>query len=62
MKKTSSFIIITFLLNGFCLLAQVPQKSAPGIYHDGWIDFNKNGKKDIYEDSKANIDKRIENL
>ncbi len=20
------------------------------IYHKGWIDFNKNGRKDIYED------------
>ena len=20
------------------------------IYHNGWIDFNKNGQKDIYED------------
>jgi len=32
------------------------------IYHDGWIDFNKNGKKDIYEDPTRSIDERIEDL
>ncbi len=33
-----------------------------GIYHDGWIDFNKNGKKDIYEDSSASVEKRLDDL
>lgn len=32
------------------------------MYHDGWIDFNKNGIKDIYEDPNADIDERIEDL
>ena len=32
------------------------------IYRQGWIDYNKNGKKDVYEDPKANIDDRIDNL
>src|SRR6185369_4222623 len=32
------------------------------IYHDGWTDLNKNGKKDVYEDSKADLNARIENL
>ena len=32
------------------------------IYRQGWIDFNKNGRKDIYEDPKANINARIESL
>ena len=32
------------------------------IYHQGWIDFNKNGTKDVYEDPKANIDARIDDL
>jgi hypothetical protein len=31
-----------------------------GIYKAGWIDLNKNGKKDIYENPNANIDDRIE--
>lgn len=34
----------------------------PGIYHSGWVDFNKNGKKDIYEDPGQPVDRRVENL
>lgn len=32
------------------------------IYHKGWIDFNKNGVKDIYEDPSVSLDSRIEDL
>ncbi|WP_338357787.1 glycoside hydrolase family 3 N-terminal domain-containing protein [Yeosuana marina] len=32
------------------------------IYHKGWIDFNKNGVKDVFEDPEAEIDARIEDL
>ena len=32
------------------------------IYHKGWIDFNKNGVKDVYEDPSAPVDSRIEDL
>ncbi|WP_289104113.1 glycoside hydrolase family 3 N-terminal domain-containing protein [uncultured Bacteroides sp.] len=32
------------------------------IYHKGWIDFNKNGVKDVYEDPFAPLDSRIEDL
>ncbi len=32
------------------------------IYHQGWIDFNKNGKKDVYEDPAAPTEKRIDDL
>lgn len=35
---------------------------AAHIYHDGWIDFNKNGKKDIFEDPAQPIDLRIADL
>lgn len=34
----------------------------PGIYKKGWIDFNKNGIKDIYEDPSAPIDARVKDL
>ena len=34
----------------------------PKIYHKGWIDFNKNGRKDIYEDPGQSIDRRVEDL
>ena len=33
-----------------------------GIYHEGWIDFNKNGKKDIFEDPTQPVDLRIADL
>lgn len=32
------------------------------IYHKDWIDFNKNGTKDIFEDSKAPLEARVNNL
>lgn len=32
------------------------------IYHKGWIDYNKNGRKDVYEDPTAGIDDRIDDL
>jgi beta-glucosidase len=53
------YIILTiaFCLDGMILFAQ--QKN---IYHSGWTDFNKNGKMDLFEDSKQPIGKRVENL
>jgi beta-glucosidase len=32
------------------------------MYHDGWIDLNKNGKMDVYENPKAPIEDRISDL
>ncbi|WP_139958297.1 glycoside hydrolase family 3 N-terminal domain-containing protein [Flavicella sediminum] len=32
------------------------------IYHRKWIDFNKNGIKDVYEDPLQSVERRIENL
>src|SRR5665213_1874991 len=32
------------------------------IYHKGWIDFNKNGKMDVFEDPSQPINKRIADL
>jgi beta-glucosidase len=32
------------------------------IYHDGWIDLNKNGRKDVYEDPSQPIEKRVNDL
>ena len=32
------------------------------IYHKGWIDFNKNGRMDLYEDPSQPVDKRVEDL
>ena len=32
------------------------------IYHEDWIDFNKNGVKDPYEDQSLPLDERVEDL
>ena len=32
------------------------------MYRDGWIDFNKNGKMDVYENPRAPLEDRIEDL
>ena len=53
MKKLLS---IALLLNVTLCLAQKT------IYHNGWIDFNKNGTKDIFEDPRQPIDKRVDDL
>lgn len=36
--------------------------NAPHIYKKGWIDFNKNGVKDVYEDPTAPLEARINDL
>ncbi|MCF0159601.1 MAG: glycoside hydrolase family 3 protein [Bacteroidaceae bacterium] len=42
--------------------AQAQKKQTSSIYHKGWIDFNKNGKMDVYEDPSSPIDERVEDL
>ncbi len=32
------------------------------IYKKGWIDFNKNGRKDVFEDPTQPVDKRVDDL
>jgi len=46
-----------FLCAGFSAKAQVIN-----IYHDGWIDFNKNGKMDVFEDPSQLVEKRVADL
>jgi beta-glucosidase len=38
-----------------------PERNA-AIYHQGWVDLNKNGTKDPYEDPKVPSEKRIDDL
>ena len=52
-----SLIIIAALV-----AAAVVSAAPKSIYHKGWIDYNKNGRKDIYEDPKRSIDERVEDL
>ena len=65
-----NLIALTLLLGGSTLLcAQKPAKTPATykpvkseIYRKGWIDFNKNGVKDVYEAPSAPLEARIENL
>jgi beta-glucosidase len=41
---------------------QVRSSESKSIYHNGWIDLNKNGRMDVYENSKAPIDRRMDDL
>ena len=52
------------LLLLMCLLffSTITRAQKSGIYKKGWIDFNKNGKKDIYEDTNQSIDARVADL
>jgi len=50
-----------FFLIGI-ILAMNARATVPEIYHDGWIDFNKNGAKDIFEDSTQPVEKRVADL
>src|SRR5688572_1746116 len=44
------------------LIGIVSFKPLTSIYKNGWIDLNKNGKKDIYEDPTQSINARTANL
>jgi len=46
----------------FALAALLLQSGTSRIYQTGWIDFNKNGTKDPYEDPAIAVDQRIDNL
>jgi beta-glucosidase len=50
------------LLSATVSLPQTQSPARPDIYHPGWVDFNKNGHKDTYEDASASADKRVEDL
>ncbi|MCX8183756.1 MAG: glycoside hydrolase family 3 C-terminal domain-containing protein [Crenarchaeota archaeon] len=39
-----------------------PDVSNHEIYHEDWIDFNKNGVKDTFEDPSLPVEKRVEDL
>jgi beta-glucosidase len=52
------FITLFIFINNSSIYSQ-QQKV---IYHSGWIDFNKNGIKDIFEDPTQTAEKRINNL
>jgi beta-glucosidase len=54
MKKILAFACSLAITTAYC--------QSKNIYHKNWIDFNKNGLMDIYEDPSQRVDKRVENL
>ncbi|RWY51093.1 glycoside hydrolase family 3 N-terminal domain-containing protein [Mucilaginibacter gilvus] len=55
MKKPLLLLLLPLL----SLSASAQQKN---IYHKGWVDFNKNGKMDVFEDPSQTIEKRVNDL
>ncbi|MDN3665547.1 glycoside hydrolase family 3 N-terminal domain-containing protein [Algibacter miyuki] len=53
--KITLALAVSFLFTGM-------KTDKKNIYHKGWIDFNKNNTKDVFEDSKAPLEARVNNL
>ena len=71
MKILTGVFICGILIAGAEVKAKTPEAGQPvkkfelgdnRIYREGWIDFNKNGRMDPYENPNAPIEERIENL
>lgn len=60
--KRKNNIIVCFSLLMVPLLLAPQSATAKGIYHKGWIDFNKNGRMDVFENPSASIDDRVQDL
>ncbi|MCG8328397.1 MAG: glycoside hydrolase family 3 C-terminal domain-containing protein [Chitinophagales bacterium] len=62
-KKLVAVLIFSFFYSHM-ILAQlfISEKKKPEIYHDDWIDLNKNNKMDVYENSNESISNRIDDL
>ena len=58
MNMKSSLPLIAF----FLLLIPQNHTTKKDIYHSGWIDLNKNGRMDVYENPQVDIEKRISDL
>ncbi|WP_107828593.1 glycoside hydrolase family 3 N-terminal domain-containing protein [Mucilaginibacter yixingensis] len=59
-NKIKTFL--TSLLALLMLAGVAHAQSAKSIYKKGWIDLNKNGKKDVYEDPSRSINERVADL
>lgn len=54
-----SMLLVTTVVSAKSKEIYPPKKE---MYRKGWIDFNKNGKKDVYEDPKQSIEDRVKDL
>lgn len=56
------FVLFTLIAQGSPAYYIPPNVQKKEIYHDTWIDFNKNGKMDPYENPNLPIEQRVEDL
>src|SRR5882672_9272876 len=57
-----SCLLITVLVSFSAPFKAQDNKPLSNIYHNGWIDLNKNGRMDVYENPAASIQRRVEDL
>src|SRR5882724_7880287 len=62
MRLICAILISAMIAANLNLIAQQEVGAHKDLYHAGWIDLNKNGRMDTYEDPRANIDKRVDDL
>ena len=62
MKKNIYLILTAIPVVLLCSFFKPSGDGKKSIYHKGWIDFNKNGVKDVYEDPSREPEERIEDL
>ncbi len=55
------YLLLFFLFLFWTTIPAIAQQKK-AIYHEGWIDFNKNGKKDVFEDPEQSTPKRVQDL
>lgn len=63
--RKSCYMICYLAISTGMIARDFPKKytlSHKDMYHKAWIDLNKNGIMDIYEDRNAPVEKRVENL
>ena len=58
MKKINIFLPLLLIIMGTTQAFASNGK----IYHKGWIDFNKNGRMDVFENPKAPVEDRVNDL
>jgi beta-glucosidase len=62
MPRTAQILLLALLFSNSTSPSQLGSQVTGNIYHDAWIDLNKNGRMDVYENPKAAIDRRVEDL
>ncbi|KAA9037568.1 beta-glucosidase, partial [Ginsengibacter hankyongi] len=62
MNRNSKFFSFSFYLLIIIIFNSITVSAQINIYHKGWIDFNKNGRMDVFEDPAQPVEKRVADL